>query len=167
MKRLIFIGGTMGIGKTTVSQVLKKEMSQSVFLDGDWCWDMSPFIVNEETKAMVMDNICYLLNNYLHCSQYENVIFCWVMHEQAIIDEILSRLDLSFCHVYVFSLICSKEKLEANIQKDICQGKRQRDVLKRSLERLPCYEFLNTIHIDTTFLTVNETVSQIKEMIMK
>lgn len=126
MKRLIFIGGTMGIGKTTVSQVLKKEMSQSVFLDGDWCWDMSPFIVNEETKAMVMDNICYLLNNYLQCSQYENVIFCWVMHEQAIIDEILSRLDLSFCHVYVFSLICSKEKLEANIQKDICQGKRQK-----------------------------------------
>jgi broad-specificity NMP kinase len=167
MKRLIFIGGTMGIGKTTVSQVLKKEMSQSVFLDGDWCWDMSPFIVNEETKAMVMDNICYLLNNYLQCSQYENVIFCWVMHEQAIIDEILSRLDLSFCHVYVFSLICSKEKLEANIQKDICQGKRQKDVLKRSLERLSCYEFLNTIHIDTTFLTVNETVSQIKEMIMK
>ena len=46
----------MGVGKTTVSKELKNRLQKSVFLDGDWCWDMNPFVVNDETKAMVMDN---------------------------------------------------------------------------------------------------------------
>jgi broad-specificity NMP kinase len=50
MKNLIFINGTMGVGKTTTSLELKKILPKCVFLDGDWCWDMSPFIVTEETK---------------------------------------------------------------------------------------------------------------------
>ena len=83
MKTLFMIGGTMGVGKTTVCQQLKRDLQNSVFLDGDWCWDASPFQVTDETKSMVTDNICYLLNNFLHCSAYENVIFCWVMHQQA------------------------------------------------------------------------------------
>lgn len=68
MKTLYLIGGTMGVGKTTISKQLKQELNQSVFLDGDWCWDMHPLIVNEETKAMVLDNICHLLNNFIHLS---------------------------------------------------------------------------------------------------
>lgn len=76
MKTLILIGGTMGIGKTTACQCLKKALPRAVFLDGDRCWDADPFQVTDETKAMVEGNICYLLNSFLHCSAYENVIFC-------------------------------------------------------------------------------------------
>ena len=71
MKTLYLIGGTMGVGKTTVSQILKKRLPNAVYLDGDWCWDASPFQVTEETKAMVLDNICHLLSNFLRCSAYE------------------------------------------------------------------------------------------------
>lgn len=69
MKTIYLIGGTMGVGKTTVSQQLKKVLPNSVFLDGDWCWDADPFQVIEETKAMVMRNICFLLNSFLHCME--------------------------------------------------------------------------------------------------
>ena len=93
MKTLYLIGGTMGVGKTTVSQQLKRDLHNSVFLDGDWGWNASPFQVNYETKAMAVRNICYLLNSFIHCSAYENVIFCWIMHEQSIIDGIISKLD--------------------------------------------------------------------------
>ena len=99
MKTLYLIGGTMGAGKTAVSQQLKKDLPNSVFLDGDWCWDSSPFQVTEETKKIVIDNICHLLNNFLSCSVYENIIFCWVMHEQAIIDSIIENLDITNCDV--------------------------------------------------------------------
>ena len=105
MKTLYLIGGTMGVGKTTVSQQLKQDLPNSVFLDGDWCWDASPFQVTEETKAMVTDNICYLLNSFLHCSAYEYVIFCWVMHQQSIIDSILEKLDVKNYDVKCISLI--------------------------------------------------------------
>lgn len=64
MKHLYIIGGTMGVGKTTVCQILKQKLPNAVFLDGDWCWDSSPFQVTEETKIMVMHNICFLLNQW-------------------------------------------------------------------------------------------------------
>ena len=65
----------MGIGKTAVSQQLKKALRNSVFLDGDWRWDAAPLQVTKETKAMVRRNICYLLNIFLHCTAYENIVF--------------------------------------------------------------------------------------------
>lgn len=165
MKKLIIIGGTMGVGKTTVCQALKKELNQSVFLDGDWCWDMHPFVVNEETKSMVMDNICHLLNNFIHCHEYQNILFCWVLHEQTIINELLSRIDTHDCQVYCLSLVCSPEKLTQNIQKDIQLGKRTIDVLQRSMERLPHYSQLDTQCIDCTDLTIEYIVMKIKEII--
>ncbi len=93
MKTLYLIGGTMGVGKTSVGQCMKQKLPNAVFLDGDWCWDADPFRITEETKEMVMDNICFLLNRFVRCSAYENIIFCWVMHEQSIIDMILNRVN--------------------------------------------------------------------------
>ena len=93
MKRLIFVNGAMGAGKTTVCRELKEMLQPSVFLDGDWCWDMSPFVVTAETQQLVLDNICGMLNRFLACEAFENVIFCWVMHRQEIIDGILARLE--------------------------------------------------------------------------
>ena len=35
MKNLYMIGGIMGVGKTTVCQILKQRLDSSVFLDGE------------------------------------------------------------------------------------------------------------------------------------
>lgn len=161
MKRLYMIGGTMGVGKTSVSQVLKKQLSNSVFLDGDWCWDASPFQVTEETKGMVIDNICHVLNNFLHCSAYENVIFCWVMHEEAIIRSILDRLSTSACDVKCISLLSDTDSLIARLEGDIQRGIRTADVIERSLARLPLYHALPTIKIDTSRKSISEIASEI------
>lgn len=160
MKQLLFINGTMGVGKTTISQQLKKQLPRSVFLDGDWCWDASPFVVTEETKAMVLDNITHLLQNFLACKEYEYIIFCWVMHEQEIINEILSRLSLSY-DFHIFSLLCSPEVLRQRIEKDIEQGKRKIEVLERSLLRMTAYEKIDSIKIDTTKATQQQIVDTI------
>lgn len=58
----------MGVEKATVCKQLKLDLQNSVFLDGDWCRDASPFQASDETEAMVIDNICYLLNSFLKCS---------------------------------------------------------------------------------------------------
>lgn len=161
MKTLYMIGGPMGVGKTEVCEILKRKLDRAVFLDGDWCWDADPFIVNDETKRMVEDNICCLLNSFIRCSEYENMIFCWVMHEQSIIDGICSRLDLSECEVKKISLICSQEELCKRLEKDITNGKRQADVLKRSLQRLPLYGSLDTIKIDTNGMNPENVAERI------
>ena len=78
MKKLYIIGGTMGVGKTTTCQILKEKLENSVFLDGDWCWDMHPFQVTQETKKLVLENITFLLNNFIRCPAYEIVICVWL-----------------------------------------------------------------------------------------
>lgn len=167
MKNLIMINGTMGVGKTATCKELQKLLSNTVFLDGDWCWDMVPFTVNDETKCMVMDNIIFLLNNFLCCSVYENVIFCWVMHEQSIIDEIISNLKRKDCKIYVFSLICSEEALIRRIRKDISCGLRKNDVIVRALQRLCMYEKLNTEKIDVSEISAATAAKTIKEMVCR
>lgn len=164
MKTLYLIGGTMGVGKTTVGQQLKRDLPGSVFLDGDWCWDADPFQVTEETKVMVLDNIGHLLNNFLHCSAYENVIFSWVMHEQGIIDTILDRLDTKGCAVKCISLTVSEQELRERLREDIRSGLRAPDVTARSIERLPLYTALNTVKVDTDGKSVQAVADEIRHL---
>ena len=164
MKRLYLIGGTMGVGKTTVCQQLKSELPNSVFLDGDWCWDADPFQVTDETKNMVLDNICHLLNNFIHCSAFDNIIFGWVMHEQSIIDIILRRLETKDCDVITISLIVNETSLKHRIMKDICDGARDEEVIERSIARIPLYQKLNTIKIDTNGKTVRMISGEIRRL---
>ena len=135
----------MGVGKTSVCQQLKKILPNSVFLDGDWCWDADPFQVTDETKAMVTDNIRYLLNNFLHCTAYENVIFCWVMHQQSIIDSIVEKLDIQNCDVKCISLIADEVNLRKRLIKDVESGIRVEDVIERSVARIPITSWSKTL----------------------
>ena len=164
MKTLYLIGGTMGAGKTAVSQQLKNDLPNSVFLDGDWCWDSSPFQVTEETKKIVIDNICHLLNNFLSCSVYENIIFCWVMHEQDIIDSIIKNLDITNCDVKCISLIVDSDNLMNRLTRDVQIGIRSADVIERSMARIPLYQALNTIKIDTNNKTIPMISDEIKQL---
>ena len=164
MKTLYMIGGTMGVGKTTVCQQLKQDLPNSVFLDGDWCWDSSPFRVTDETKTMVTNNICYLLNNFLRCSAYENIIFCWVLHEQSIIDSILEKLDTQNCEVKCISLVADEKTLRERLVMDVVRGIRSEDVIERSIARISMYQALNTIKIDTTAKNIATIVNEIRQL---
>lgn len=161
MKNIYLIGGTMGVGKTATCRIMKYKLNNSVFLDGDWCWDMHPFQVTEETKKMVQENICFLLNNFIKCSLYENIIFCWVMHEQHIIDYITSHINTQNCKVHAISLVCSEAALQARLIKDVEAGIRTEDIIKRSVERLPLYEKLNIIKVDVSDITPEQAADYI------
>lgn len=163
MKRLIILNGAMGAGKTATGQALKKLLPPCAFLDGDWCWDMEPFQVNETTKELVQENIAFLLNQFLRCPAYEAVIFCWVLHTQEILDGLLARLDLAGAEVRVFTLMLTEETLRAHIDKDVKAGLRTPDVLDRSLARLPLYDRMPTEKIWVDGLTVVEAAERIAE----
>ena len=154
----------MGVGKTAVCQQLKQDLHKSVFLDGDWCWDSNPFQITTQTKTMVMDNICYLLNNFLHCSVYENIIFCWVMHKQSIIDSIVNKLDTEKCIVHCISLMADENSLRDRLTSDVLKGVRNADVIEKSVARIPMYHALNTIKIDTNKKSVQTIVNEIKAL---
>lgn len=140
MKRLILINGTMGVGKSTVAHQLQRMLPACALLDGDWCWNVLPFSVSDESKRRVIDNIVTVLNGYLSCDMIENVIFCWVLPREEIVQRILARLLLSVARLFRFTLTASPECLRARLYKDIAAGLRQEDVVARSLAYLPLYE---------------------------
>lgn len=152
------------MGKTSVCRILKKKLENSVFLDGDWCWDMSPFQVTAETKQMVLENIIFLLNRFLHCQAFEHVIFCWVLHEQKIRDDILAGLDTSECRVHNISLVCTEAVLLERLRRDVAQGIRDEDIIGRSLERMPLYSRLDTVKIDVSGFSPEQAAVRIMEM---
>lgn len=96
--------------------------------------------MTSETKEMVIDNICCLLNNFLKCSAYENVIFCWVMHEQNIIDTIIKKIDISNCDVKCISLIVDKNHLRERLLVDVNNGLRNVEIVEKSIERISLYK---------------------------
>ena len=163
MKNLIIVGGTAGVGKTTTCRELQKILPRNVFLDGDWCWDMQPFVVTDETKAMVESNITHLLNSFLACSEFENVIFCWVLHEQHILDDLIGALDLNDCTTYRFSLVSNKEALSERLSRDVAAGNRKHDIIERSVARIPLYDELDTVKIDVSSISPADAAKRIKD----
>lgn len=158
MKHVYLIGGPMGIGKSTICNQLNQDLDHSVFLDGDWCWNMDPFIVNQDTKNIVLDNITHCLNNFIHTPGIENIIFCWVMHKQDIIDQIIQKLDTEGVDIHLISLICEKEELIKRMMID----RRDNQTIRKSLQYLELYKDLDTQKIDVTTLDVQKTIDKIK-----
>jgi broad-specificity NMP kinase len=165
-KKLVIINGTMGVGKTAVCRELYRNLDNSVWLDGDWCWMMNPFIVNDENKKMVINNITYLLRNFLTNSSIEYVIFNWVIHMEDIFSDVLEPLeDLEF-EVVRITLTCSEEALIRRISKDVELKLREESSIDRSVQRLKLYKDMSTEKIDTTNLSILETVNKIKERLL-
>lgn len=161
MKKLIILNGTMGVGKTTVGKLLMQKLQPSVFLDGDWCWDMNPFVVNEENKAMVLDNITHLLKAYLNNSGFEYVIFCWVIHQEEIFNQILAPLCGIDFELHQITLMCSETALRNRLEADVKNGIRQPDVIERSVARLSLYEKMDTVKIDVSNISAWQAAEQI------
>ena len=54
---------------------------------------MNKLIKNDSKAGFNSFNcIAFLLGQFLRCSAYETVIFCWVLHQQEIVDSLLRRL---------------------------------------------------------------------------
>lgn len=93
-----------------------------------------------------------------------DLIFCWVMHEQSIIHGILSNLETTNCEIKAISLLCAADELRERLSRGIAAGRREPDVLERSLARMPLYDQLNTIKINTSGKTVGEIAEELARL---
>lgn len=160
-KQLILVGGAMGVGKSAVCRELLRQLTPGVWLDGDWCWNMNPFVVSEENKRMVLSNITHLLRAYLNNSSYRYVLFCWVMDQPLLFEAVLGPLrDIPFT-LHSFSLVCTEQALRERLERDVRDGIREAGVIPRSLRRLPAYAALPTCKLDVTSLTPYEAACAI------
>ncbi len=154
------INGAPGIGKSTVAEIVFSRLSNAAFLDGDDVWRINPFEVTDHTKAIVDKNIPFVLRSYLEAG-YEFVILAWVMHQQEIIDRVLSGLrDLDF-DLHVFTLIAEEDAL-----RDRWRARADKQEVPALVsDRLRQSRALHTTQIDTTDLDPTDVAATILESI--
>ena len=84
--------------------------------------------------------------------------------EQRIIDSILEKLDTQNCEVKCVSLVADEKTLCERLSMDVERGVRSEDVIERSIARIPMYQTLDTIIIDTNAKDVAVIANEIKQL---
>ena len=153
----------MAVGKSTVAKALAEKLPHSVYFDGDWAWDIHPFTVSDENIQMVHENIAFMLNQFLRNSQIEHVIFTWVMQEQGIIDQVLSDLTGNDFQLFNISLMADEATLRAHFTDDPKRDENGENMAK-ALSYLAKYEKLDSIKLDRTGKSSDESVGEILEL---
>ena len=139
------------MGKSTLAAKLLSLLEQSVWLDGDDVWRMNPFLVTEKTKAMVENNIVSVLNEFIK-ARFSYILFTWVLHEDAISEKILEKLDQTAYETLQYTLVCSEQALTQRLEKD---RDRDRNV-SLALDRLRSSRKVTSRQIDTSRMHPDE-----------
>lgn len=159
-KHLVVLNGPMGVGKTAVGKRLADRLAPALFLDGDWCWDLHPFTVTADTKALVLKNIRAFLENGLACPAVEALVFVWVLQEEAAALELLAGLEEQ-AEILRVTLEAGDAVLAGRVSRDIAAGKRAPGSVERSLSYQKFYPGQRTLHLDTSRLTPEEAAAAI------
>jgi hypothetical protein len=161
-RKLIFVGGAPGVGKSATCERLYRSLPNSICVDGDdlWC-RMNPFRVDRVTTSMIEKNLAAVLRNFLE-ADFDYVILCWVLHLQEIVDRLLGSLqDLEFSFSW-FTLVCDEETLRHRwAERPLpCAG------LERALHRLRQTRQLEKSRIvDNTAMSIEEVVKGLSDAI--
>ncbi len=150
----------MGVGKTAAATRVAAALPHSVFLDGDWCWQLNPFEPTAEDREMVLRNIAFLLESFAHNPRIRTIVFCWVLHEQWIIDRLASALTTPH-RLHSFSLVATPDALVSRHEADIIAGLRQPGGVAAALDRLARFNGVDSVRIDTTALSADEVAQRI------
>lgn len=128
---------------------------------------MNPFIPNDYNKKMVVDNIGFLLRNFMKNPTIEYIILSWVIHLEEIYNTTISELkDYQFDLLKV-TLQCNDNEITRRITSDIKIGERTEENLSKSLSMQTLYHNLSSTKIDTSKMTIKEVVQKIKSIVGK
>ena len=160
--KIVIINGPMGVGKTVTGKYIADQYPGTAFIDGDWCMDLHPFVGNEETKAMAVDNILHMIGNYQKCSECRMIVLVWLMDDAWVRRKIADGLSALQAEVRSVTLVCDPETLIRRWKNDHQCEWRTQEWLEVSLASLPAFASMENA-MDTSGLPV----SRVAEMILQ
>jgi len=164
-KKLIFICGPNGVGKSSTCRELVNCLEESAYVDSDLCNLRNPFIHTEgiDIGRQLMQ---FMLTKYLECSTYNNVIWSYGFHghRKDSFDKImieLRKLDVDFEFMPII-LTCDLDENINRMNNDNRDDARIERAIGNTREIYNDYPFPI---INTTNMTLKEAVNELKKMI--
>ena len=164
-KKLIFICGPNGVGKSTTGRELFSNIDNSTFVDSDLCALRNPFI-NDEGIDIGRQFMQFMLTKYLESSSYESIIWAYGFHghrkdnfKQIMIE--LRKLNIEFDFIPII-LTCD---LEENIRRMQCDNRDEPRIDRAIKNTRTIYNNYPFPSINTTKFTLKEAVDEIKKII--
>ncbi|MBQ5312407.1 MAG: AAA family ATPase [Oscillospiraceae bacterium] len=159
--KVIVINGPMGAGKTATGKYIAEHNAGTAFIDGDMCMDIYPFVGNSETRAMAVDNILHMANNYRKCSVCNMIVIVWLMDDKEIYRTLTDGLEGMGLDIKSVTLVCSKEELERRWKNDRECGWRTDEWLDVSIRSLPYFMSLDNV-IVTDGMSIEEVAEKLQ-----
>lgn len=157
---VIVLNGPMGVGKTTVGNCIANMVPGTALIDGDWCMDLHPFVGNQETKAVAIDNILHMAGNYAKCSVCQKIVLVWLMDEEWVMRAIVDGLRKMDLGVKYATLICDRNALVNRWNSDQICSWRTPEWLEVSLRSLKHFGKMDCL-LETTSLKPEEVANLI------
>ncbi|SMC34299.1 shikimate kinase [Oscillospiraceae bacterium] len=158
--KVIILNGPMGVGKTTVGNLIADRINGTAYIDGDWCMDLHPFVGNSETRAMAVDNILHMLGNYRDCSSCNMAVVSWLIDDDKVLEQLIQGIRDLDMETSVFTLVCSEEQLRKQWKEDKICPWRTEEWLSVSLRSLDDFRAKDNV-IDTTCMETKEVTNLI------
>jgi thymidylate kinase len=164
-KKLIFICGPNGVGKSSTGRELINYIENSAFVDSDLCALRNPFI-NPEGIDIGRQIMQFMLTKYMESSLYESIIWAYGFHGHRKVNFVeimmeLRQLNIEFDFIPII-LTCD---LDENVKRMKCDNRDEARIDRAIKNTRIIYNAYPFSSIDTTKLTLKETVYEIKRLI--
>jgi Cdc6-like AAA superfamily ATPase len=162
-KNLLFLCGPNGIGKTTISKEIVRQLPNTAYVDSDPCRYMNPFVLGDETIPTIAKNISDLIVNYMNCPVINNVVFSYGFHgrRKEVFEIIMAELSKMEHNFIPYLLWCSEEE---NIKR-MHDDSRSPDRMQRAIsESRNAYNDITYPKIDITNLSAAEAAKKLIQL---
>ena len=161
---IIIINGSLGVGKSSVSEELHWKFDKSVYLDGDHIGDVHPFEIYDEARIDHLYKTLALLVGFHQQHGYPNFVINYVFESPDSLEDLLNRLRPLDPNLHTYWLTCDPAEQAERIRR------RQRDQLAWELERFVELRQIQSqaaqqgfigVEIDTSGLSTAEVATRI------
>ena len=117
---IILINGSLGVGKSSVSEELHHKFDKSVYLDGDYIGYVHPFEIYDPARIDHLYRTLELLVRFHQQNGYPNLVINYVFESAESLQDLVDRLTPLDAAVHTYWLTCDQTEQARRIQ-----GRRQ------------------------------------------
>jgi deoxyadenosine/deoxycytidine kinase len=113
---IIIINGSLGVGKTTLSDELLWKLDNTIMLDGDALGNVNPFDIYDQKRIWHLYKTIELLAAFHKKSGFKNIIINYVFESSQSLNELINLLKPIDDLIFVYWITCEKDVQEQRIK---------------------------------------------------